>query len=307
MAGFPAQVADDGARCDALLALGADALLRDGTGATALVRAAEKGASRAVAALTRPGRPDLARQLALATHRHEHPLYAAALKGHVAVAEALLRADQRCLAATVAAVLTACGARVARRRFSPAVPPRPNVPRRRRRDRAPNSGGAATEQPAAAAPRPNSPRRRRDARARRRDDAAPSRRRADRDGFTALHAAVVGRRRRVLSHAVEWLREDDDRASAKKALDARNKYGSCALHLAARAGDPVLTRTLLDAGAALDVLDERGANPVDVCLEHARRTRASGAATLEVLEKAGGRPTARGARTRRRRGARPRA
>ena len=111
-----AALRDDAAACAALVACGADPLHRDHAGSTALVRAAEQGAGAAVAALSAPS-PFLGELLGMPNHRHEHPLYVAALKGRADVVARLLAVE---LAAAPAAAPSAVVAdRADRDRFTP--------------------------------------------------------------------------------------------------------------------------------------------------------------------------------------------
>ena len=118
----------------------------------------------------------------------------------------------------------------------------------------------------------------------------------DRDGFTPLHAAIVGRHRSVLDVLLDAV------GPGAPVLDRQNSYRQTPVHLAARAGDPSLLEPLLAAGASTDFLDERGASALDVCQAHLGRTRLRGRACLAILEKHGAKPGRQAKKRQRRRG-----
>ncbi|KAJ1462063.1 ankyrin repeat-containing domain protein [Pelagophyceae sp. CCMP2097] len=200
---------DDAERVDFLLRRGGDVEARDGSGATPLVRACEAGSARCVELLLLNCG---AATLALANHRHESALNAAAVHGHAPCVERVARYE---------------------RALAPGEPFSTILAKR-----------------------------------------------ADKEGFSALHAAIVGRRPHVLEALLRHLSEDtyprtpirghlsEDPRRRCAGIDAANRYGQTALHLAARAGDAALAEMLLRAGCALDARDERGHTPLDVCLVH---------------------------------------
>ena len=104
--------------------------------------------------------------------------------------------------------------------------------------------------------------------------------RADNDGFTALHVAVVGRTGSVLRFLLETFADS---------VDARNKYGQTPLHLAARAAHSDLILALLAKGADPNLQDDTKATPLEVCLAFQRRTRKDQAESCaEQIRRAGG-------------------
>lgn len=188
---------NDAERVRFLLEAGADDRARDASGATPIVRAAERGSFQALAALLEVPCPPLD----LGNHRNETPLNVAALKGH-----------RDCVAIIVANEI----------------------------------------------------------------DLAH---RADLEGFTPLHSAVVGRH-----HAVVHL------LIGELDVDAQNRYGQTPLHLAARTSDHILIDALLRAGANPNFTDDRGWTPLDTCLAFQRRAHpAQALKAADTLKKHGAR------------------
>ncbi|KAL1498660.1 hypothetical protein AB1Y20_013973 [Prymnesium parvum] len=114
--------------------------------------------------------------------------------------------------------------------------------------------------------------------------------RAYHDGYTPLHAAVIGKAvpclRLLLQHGFD--------------VDARNRFGQTALHLAARLGSEQSARSLLAARASGGLLDERGHTPLAVA-----RNKGHAAVAALLADAAAAAPQPQrpdGARRRRRRG-----
>lgn len=188
---------NDAERVRFLLEAGADDRARDASGATPIVRAAERGSLQALAALLEVPCPPLD----LGNHRNETPLNVAALKGH-----------SDCVAIIVA-----------------------------------NETDLAH--------------------------------RADLEGFTPLHSAVVGRHHAVVNLLIGELD-----------LDAQNRYGQTPLHLAARTSDHLLVNALLRAGANPNLTDDRGLTPLDTCIAFQRRAHpAQALKAADTLRKKGAR------------------
>ena len=92
------------------------------------------------------------------------------------------------------------------------------------------------------------------------------------DGWTPLMAAAVGGREDVLELLLEYAQREATAASSGRDcgspaggfINAPNRYGQTAVHIAARRGSPALLRALLDAGGCARAQDMYGATPLSV-------------------------------------------
>eukprot|EP00741_Cyanophora_paradoxa_P012697 tig00020616_g12267.t1 len=80
---------------------------------------------------------------------------------------------------------------------------------------------------------------------------------SDWNGWSCLQAACINR-----NHHAEVVRELIDGGAD---VAAPNRYGTTALHIAARGGFGEAVRLLVDAGAPVDARDESGHAPLDLC------------------------------------------
>ncbi|CAF4905064.1 unnamed protein product [Pieris macdunnoughi] len=81
----------------------------------------------------------------------------------------------------------------------------------------------------------------------------------DEDGDTQLHIAAVHGCQKSVSTLIKICPE-------KKLLNIVNRYGHTALHLAVLAGQPYITKMLVDAGASLSVRDYNGETPLHIAV-----------------------------------------